>query len=389
MPLLAQIRVERPGFTLDADLQVSPGEVLVVLGPNGSGKSTMLNALAGLQPLSSGRITLGEDVWDDPGQPAFRDTTRRRIGLVFQDYRLFPHLSVLDNVAFPDTVRGVRRHVARDRARPWLDRVGLAVFADRRPAELSGGQAQRTALARALASEPRVLLLDEPLAALDASTRLEIRSELRRHLTDFAGPTIVVTHDPLDALVLGDRILVLEHGRVTQQGPPAEVVRRPMTNYVATLMGLNLYSGELIDPTTHEVTLDGGGKLRATAPGEADVPAGEPDRAQPDRLDAGARVLVAVPPTAIALHPHRPEGSSPRNVWDGTIRGLELLTDRIRVEVDGYPSALVDITPAAMVELGLTVGHQVWLSAKASEASLYPDPGRATPVREPRTPDLR
>jgi molybdate transport system ATP-binding protein len=361
-------------FTLDADLLVHPGEVLVVLGPNGSGKTTLLNCLAGLQPLSAGWIRLGDDVWDDPGTGVRRDATERRIGLVFQDYRLFPHLTVLDNVAFPAVVRGERRRAAQQLARPWLDRVGLTAVAERLPGQLSGGQAQRVALARALASGPRMLLLDEPLAALDATTRLQVRSELRRHLSDFAGPTVVVTHDPLDALVLGDRILVLEQGRVTQLGTPTDVSRHPATNYVATLMGLNLYTGTLIDPITHQVSLDGGGTLWATAP----APDGRewwPD----DPLAEGARVLVAVRPTAIALHPFRPDDASPRNVWDGVIGGLELLTDRIRVQVDGIPPALVDITPAAMAELDLSVEKKVWLTAKASEASLYPDPGQQEP----------
>ncbi|MEJ2577792.1 MAG: ABC transporter ATP-binding protein, partial [Kineosporiaceae bacterium] len=303
-----------------------------------------------------------------------RDPTRRRVGLVFQDYRLFPHLSVLDNVAFPARVRGARRGAARATARPWLERVGLAALADRRPGQLSGGQAQRVALARALAAQPRLLLLDEPLAALDATTRLEVRAELRRHLTAFAGPSIVVSHDPLDALILADRIVILENGRITQQGPPAEVARHPATGYVATLMGLNLYRGAVSADHPHAIDLETGGILRGTGLVTPDG-TGTPVPSLP-----GARALVALAPTAIAVHPEHPGPASPRNVWQGTITGMELLTDRIRVAVHGAPPALVDITPAALAALGLVTGQRVWLSAKATEVVAYPDP---TPAAGP------
>jgi molybdate transport system ATP-binding protein len=280
----------------------------------------------------------------------------------------------LDNIAFSAQVHGARRRAARQQAMPWLERVGLAGLADRRPAQLSGGQAQRVALARALAAAPSMLLLDEPLAALDAGTRLEVRSELRRHLGDFPGPSIVVTHDPLDALVLADRILVLERGQATQQGRPADVARHPATEYVATLMGLNLYPAALTDRTTNRLDLDDGGTLFAaglTTPGDGPT--------APVTLLPGARVLAALAPTAIAIHPTKPDDASPRNVWSGTVTGLELLTDRIRVAVDGAPPALVDITPAAMAALGLTTGQRVWLTAKAAEVLAYPDPERPGP----------
>ncbi|HET9656516.1 MAG TPA: ABC transporter ATP-binding protein [Kineosporiaceae bacterium] len=369
----ADLHLDRGRFSLQVDLRVEPGEVLAVLGPNGSGKSSLLYAVAGLLPLSGGRIRVGGRLWDCPADRCFLPAADRSVGLVFQDYRLFPHLSVLDNVAFPARVRGTGRRSARHDAAAWLDRVGLAALTGHRPGQLSGGQAQRVALARALASRPQVLLLDEPLAALDAGTRLEIRGQLRDHLADFPGPCIVVTHDPLDALVLADRILVLERGRVTQQGPPAEVARRPTTDYVAKLMGLNLYTGTLTDRTTHRVDLDDGGTLFA-----AFLTTGEDGGAQVVPLRDG-RVLVAVAPTAIALHPQRPQEGSPRNVWSGTVTGLELLTDRIRVAVDGCPPALVDITPAAMASLGLVPGRRIWLSAKATEVLAYPDPGHRPP----------
>jgi len=373
--LAAHLVVQRGRFALDAEVTVEAGEVLAVLGPNGAGKTTMLRALAGLEALTSGRVVLGGDVWDEPAAGRFVPTVDRAVGVVFQDYRLFPHLSVVDNVAFGPRVRGERRAAARREALAWLDRVGLADVARRVPGELSGGQAQRVALARALAARPRLLLLDEPLAALDARTRLDVRSELRTHLAAFGGPSLIVTHDPLEALVLADRILVLEAGRVVQDGPPGLVARRPATEYVARLMHLNFFTGVLTDRDTRRVDLDSGGALHAAA---HDLPGAEPvpPEGEVDVLP-GARMLVVVAPSAIALHPREPGAGSPRNVWRGTVTGIELLTDRVRVAVEGRPSALVDVTPAAVADLDLAAGRPVWLSAKATEVVAYPDPGRA------------
>ena len=346
-------RVAVGSFVLDVEIEAPAGAVLGVLGPNGAGKSVLLRTLAGLVPLSSGSVRLGDEVFDDVDAGTFVPPQRRPVGFVFQDYRLFPHLSVLDNVAFGPRARGASRREAREVAAPWLDRLGLGGLVGRRPRELSGGQAQRVALARALASDPRLLLFDEPLAALDARTRLDVRSELRRHLQEFAGPVLMVTHDPLEALVMADLLVVIENGRVVQQGTPAQIARHPVTDYVARLVGLNLYAGTLDAAGT--VALDGGGTLVATpTPGTS------------------GRVLVAMRPSAITLHTERPEHASPRNVWPGTIAGLEMLSDRVRVEVAGEPSALVDVTAAAVADLGLREGLRVWLSAKATETEAYP-----------------
>jgi molybdate transport system ATP-binding protein len=311
--------------------------------------------------LSSGTIALDRQVLDDAGGAQFVPAERRPVGLLFQNYRLFPHLTVRDNVAFAPRSRGLDRRTARGIAAQWLDRLAIAELAKRKPAQLSGGQAQRVALARALAADPALLLLDEPLAALDAKTKVEVRAELRRHLSAFGGPTLIVTHDPLEAMVMADRLLVLEHGRIVQQGTPASVARRPATQYVARLVGLNLYPGERTD--SGQVTLDGGGTLVAAGLGD------EPDSALPT-----GRVLVVIRPTALALHTDQPAHASPRNVWPGTVSGLELLADRVRVQVAGTPSALVDITADAVADLGLVEGSAVWLSAKATEVDVYPDP---------------
>jgi molybdate transport system ATP-binding protein len=201
-------------FRVDAALAVRAGECVAVLGPNGSGKTTLLRVVAGLHPLARGRVRLGERVLDDPAAGVFVPPEARGVGLVFQDVRLLPHLSVRANVAFPARARGVPRAAAREAAAAWLQRVGAAQLGQRRPATLSGGEAQRVALARALAGEPSVLLLDEPFAAIDASTRPVLRAEIAAHVRGFAGPVLLVTHDPADAEALGARVVEMHEGRL-------------------------------------------------------------------------------------------------------------------------------------------------------------------------------
>ncbi len=365
--LVVRGTVERGGFRLHVDTRASPGQVLGVLGPNGAGKTTLLRTLAGLRALSEGRIELAGSVLDDADSGRFVPPERRPVGLVFQNHLLFPHLSVLDNVAFGPRSRGLARAASRTAAREWLLRLGLDPLADRRPVQLSGGQAQQVALARALAAEPGLLLLDEPLSALDIRTRSTVRNRLREHLKAFEGPVLFVTHDPLEAVLVADRLLVIEDGRVVQDASPAEVARRPATQYVARLVGLNLYAGTF-DPGTHRVELATGGSLTVAVAAAASD--GEPDTRD---------VLVALRPSAVTVHTGRPVHSSSRNLWPGTIAALEPLADRVRAEVHGVPSALVDLTAAAVAELGLHVGGSVWLSAKATDTHAYPDPHVAPP----------
>ena len=357
--------VERGSFRLEADLRADPGEVLGILGPNGAGKTTLLRALSGLDPLTSGSISLGDLTLDDVATDTFVPAQRRPVGLVFQNYRLFPHLDVRDNVAYAPRVQGAGRRQARAAADTWLERLDLTALATRRPHQISGGQAQRVALARALAADPRFLLLDEPLSALDAKTRLDVRAQLRSHLDEFAGPVVIITHDPLEAMIMADRLVVIENGRVVQQGSPAEVARQPATQYVARLVGLNLYTGTL-EVATAAVSLDVGGTFTVTW--------GDDNPGALARTGQSTRpVLVVLRPSAITILTARPTQASPRNVWPGTVAALELLADRVRVQVDATPPALVDISAAAVADLALRPGTAVWLSAKATETEAYPD----------------
>jgi molybdate transport system ATP-binding protein len=346
----ADVRLALGALDLDARLEVGAGEVVALVGPNGAGKTTLLRALAGLLPLGGGHVRLDGVVLDDVAAGRHVPTEARPVGVVFQDYLLFPHLSALDNVAFGLRCRGRSKADARAAARSWLGRVGLGAQAGQRPAALSGGQAQRVALARALAVEPRLLLLDEPLAALDAATRIEVRTELRRHLAGFDGARLLVTHDPVDAMVLADRLVVLEHGRVVQSGTPAEISRHPRSAYVASLVGVNLFRGRRRGAT--RVELEAGGHL--------EVPAG-----------ADGDVFVAVRPSAVALFRTRPDGT-PRNVWPGAVAGLDVEGARVRVAVDASPAIVAEVTPAAVAELDLHDRAPVWVAVKATEVDVYP-----------------
>ncbi|MFE1798016.1 ABC transporter ATP-binding protein [Streptomyces sp. NPDC059517] len=340
----AHLVVERGTFRLDVALRVAPGEVVALLGPNGAGKTTALRALAGLTPLTGGRLRLdGTALERTPPES-------RPVGVVFQDYLLFPHLTALDNVAFGPRCQGASKAEARAQAAEWLGRLGLADHTGAKPRRLSGGQAQRVALARALATHPRLLLLDEPLAALDARTRLEVRAQLRRHLAEFEAVAVLVTHDPLDAMVLADRLVVVEDGRVVQEGAPADIARRPRTDYIAQLVGLNLYRGEA---DGHAVQLDAGPSITTT---EA----------------LRGPVFVAFPPSSVTLYRDRPTGVSARNLWACEVAGLETHGDQIRADLTGELPLAADLTTVAAAELDLHPGAAVWAAVKATQTHAYP-----------------
>jgi molybdate transport system ATP-binding protein len=347
--LRAALRVEYPGFTLDATVAVDAGQLVAIVGPNGAGKSTLLGALAGLVPLADGRVELDGQMLDDAERGIALAPEQRPIGVVFQDLRLFPHLTVLDNVAFGPRCRGASRAVARRNAAAWLERTGMSEHAASLPAQLSGGQAQRVALARALATEPVLLLLDEPFAALDVRTRAETRRALRPHLAAFPGVQLLVTHDPLEALALAERLVVIEEGRIVQSGLPAEVAAHPRSAWIADLVGVNLLRGHAAGD---RLTLPNGTALV--------VPSGETGDA-----------FAVIHPRAVALHRTHPEGT-PRNVWPARIDGIEPIGARVRVRTVGPLEIVAEVTPAAVAAIGLDTGGQVWVSIKATEITVYP-----------------
>ncbi|MFM9366896.1 ABC transporter permease [Streptomyces sp. Da 82-17] len=340
---------EVAGFTR-VRLDAPPGTTVAVVGPNGAGKTTLLRALLGLTPRAwAESLRLGGT--DVGGLPVHR----RGIAWVPQDGALFPHLTALSNTAYGLRAQGVDKRHARVAAQEWLDRLGVGRLAHRRPGQLSGGQAQRVALARALAARPRLLLLDEPLAALDQTTRARVRHALRSHLSDFPGVCLIVTHDPVEAVSLADRVLVLEDGLPVQYAEPAEVARHPRSPWVARMLGRNAWPG----------TVRGGGL--ELADGARLVLAG-PDDDSPAPAE-GTAALAVVAPEAVSLHRERPSGS-PRNVWEGTVRELTAHGGRLRVLVSGAPEVVAEVTAGAAAELGLGEGARVWVSVKATEITV-------------------
>ncbi|OKK17494.1 ABC transporter ATPase [Streptomyces sp. CB00455] len=328
-------------LTLDAE----PGTTIAVVGENGAGKTTLLRALLGLTPRAHADLRLGD-----------ADVTalaphRRQVAWVPQDGALFPHLSALANTAYGLRARRVPRAEARREAQDWLDRLGVGHLAGRRPAQLSGGQAQRVALARALAARPRLLLLDEPLAALDQTTRAQVRHTLRTHLAGFGGVCLIVTHDPVEAVSLADRVLVLADGQTLQDAPPAEVTRHPRSPWVARMLGRNAWPGTA---SGDGLALASGGHLIVA-----------------ETLPEGAQALAIIAPEAVSVHRERP-GGSPRNVWQGTVREITSAGSRLRVLIASAraPDLVAEITPTAAAELGLVDGSPVWTSVKATEITL-------------------
>ncbi|WGW11979.1 ABC transporter ATP-binding protein [Saxibacter everestensis] len=343
--------VKRGSFTLNLDLEVAAGETVALLGPNGAGKSTALHTLAGLLPLATGSIRLGTETLDDGTRR--RSPDQRRVGVVFQDYLLFPHLSLLENVAFGLRARGSTKTAARRRAADWLRRVGLGSRAQARPSEVSGGQAQRVALARALASEPDLLLLDEPLAAVDAGTRLRLRSDLRAQLRSFAGPAVLITHDLADAMVLADRIIVLENGETVQSGSPRQVTTEPRSPYMASLVGVNIFTG-----------LARKGRLSI---GHSKVTA---------RTDLDGRTLITLPPTAAQVRRDAPEIPA-HNIYPARVVGLEEHYEAVRLRVspidpDQGLELFADVPITELIDGVAELGARVWVEVDQTQLHAYP-----------------
>ena len=350
MTLDARIGLRLGSLDLQIELTLQPGEVVALLGPNGAGKSTVLRCLAGLAPMDDGQISIDGAPVDDPGVGVFVEPEDRPVGFVFQDYALFEHMSVIENVAFGLRARGIAKGEARERARQWLERFGLTEYGTQRPGSLSGGQAQRVALARALAPNPRLLLLDEPLAALDVGTRAAVRRDLRQHLATFDGMRLVVTHDPVDAYALADRVVVLEAGRVVQMGTLAEVTAHPRTRYVADLVGVNLVAGEVA------------GGVLTTPTGARVVIADAPD----------GPALATIRPHSVLLGRAEATGSSARNTWHGAIVDIDRMGERVRVVIDGDLPLIAEITTSAFDDLQFRLGDRVHASVKATDIEVAP-----------------
>lgn len=339
---------------LDVSLSLGQAETVAILGPNGAGKSTLLSVAAGLVRPDAGSARLGDRVlFDlDGGSRVWTPPHLRGTALLAQEPLLFPHLSVLDNVAFGPRSAGASRAESRETARHWLAEVGAIEFAARKPGQLSGGQAQRVAVARALAASPELLLLDEPMSALDIHAAPHLRRLLKRVLS--GRRALVITHDVLDALMLADRVIVMDKGRIVEEGATREVFRRPRSQFAAGLAGLNLMAGT--------VTEDG---LRTHA--TAGLPglhvAGHLD----DEAETGEPGVAAFPPSAVSIFLDAAHGS-PRNSFLVAITDLEPHGDHIRVRAGDLAA---DITPGASAELGLEPGSRVYFVVKATAVQVY------------------
>jgi molybdate transport system ATP-binding protein len=350
MSVDARFSLQQGTFSLSIAMQVAAGETLALLGPNGAGKSTTLRTLAGLHAIDHGHVRIDGELVDDGSAAAFVPPERRDAGVVFQDHLLFPHLTARDNIAFGLRSRGLKTRLARAVATAWLQRVDLPNRGDALPAELSGGQAQRVALARALAGKPRLLLLDEPLAAADASARLELRRTLQAQLRTFPGSCLIVAHDLDDALAIADRIAVMENGRIVQSGSIDELGHRPASRYVADLIGLNCFRGVCHD---NVLTVDNGATIVVGVAHEGPV-------------------IATLHPRAVALFRERPAGS-PRNVWRAPIVGTERTVDCIRVRLGGDLPVIAEVTESAVRDLDLDGGGSVWAAIKATEFRVAPE----------------
>ncbi|SDE79584.1 sulfate/molybdate ABC transporter ATP-binding protein [Pseudonocardia oroxyli] len=360
MSLDLAVRLDRGSFSLEVAVAAEPGEVLAVLGPNGAGKSTLLGVLSGLLRPDAGHVRVGGRTVTDVEAGVFVPPHRRGVGLLAQQALLFPHMTAAANVAFGPRAHGVPRREAEDRARALLADVlpDVPGLADRRPAQLSGGQQQRVALARAIAPDPELLLLDEPLAALDIDAAPAMRALLRRMIREGKQTAVLVTHSALDALVLADRVVVLGRGRVVEQGPTREVLGRPRSAFTARIAGLDLIPG-----TWRAGMLHAGDRMVA---------------GMAESVDEGGSAVAVFPPSAVAVHVEEPTGS-PRNVLPVRLASIEPRGDVVRLRAAPRPGGpdwldglAADVTPAAVADLAVEPGADLWFAVKATEVQVHP-----------------
>ena len=346
--LRAEIRTRLGAVGLDLTFEVGPGECLALAGPSGAGKTSVLRVAAGLVRPRWGRVEANGDTWLDTERGIDVPPERRRCGYVFQEYALFPHLSAWQNVAYP--LRGMRRAERRRRALELLERFGMRELADARPRTLSGGERQRVALARVLARRPAALLLDEPLSALDARTRAEASRELAAVLREVRVPALLVTHDFAEAAQLGDRVGVIDAGRVVQEGTPSELAAEPRSAFVADFTGAVVLTGTARPGREGltEVELDGGGAVASTDPGSGPV-------------------AVSVYPWEIAIEPAgEPAHGSTRNRLPAEVLSVTTVGNRVRVSLAGAQPIVAEITLDSAERLGLRPGVRVLATWKAT-----------------------
>ena len=342
--LHARVVVRRGVFVLDAEIEARPGRIVAVVGPNGAGKSTLLDAIAGLLVPDEGRVAIGDRVLTDAATARRVRPEHRSVGLLGQDPLVFPHLSALENVAFGPRSSGTSARDARRAATTWLEAVGLADLAERRPDALSGGQRQRVALARALAPGPAVMLLDEPFAQLDVRTAAELRDLVREQVRRTGTAAVLVTHDVVDALTLADHVVVLHDGRVVEEGDVLAVLTDPAHPFTAALAGVNLVVGTMSD-----------GAL--VGPGGVVVPCG------PDAPPPGTRAQVTFAPPAVRV------GSAG---WETHVVDVENGATGVRVRTTA--DVVVDLAPAAAAALDLRVGSPLRLAVDPGDVRVRPAP---------------
>jgi molybdate transport system ATP-binding protein len=353
MSLEVQAQMPLREFDLGVELSAAAGERLALAGPSGAGKTTALRIVAGLARPAAGRVALGDEVWLDNAAGIEVPAERRRCGVVFQDYALFPVLSAWRNVAYG--MNGPRRE-RRRRAVELLERFGIGALADAVPASLSGGERQRVALARALASEPRALLLYEPLAALDPGSRRDSLRELHALLAELSIPLLLVTHSYDEAALLAERIAVIDRGRIVQSGEPAEISTRPQSPFVADFAGAAVLRGEASrEPGGLTlVRLRGGGELRSTDP-------------------ASGPVAVSVFPWEISLQPPGAESEdSMLNRLPGQVASLTPVGNRVRVGLTTPQPLGTEVTARSAEAMALRPGSHVIAAWKATATRLIP-----------------
>ena len=370
--------VRERGWAVDARLR--PGVVTAVVGHNGAGKSTLAQVVAGALRLDSGSARIGERVVDDAA--TFVPARRRGVAMVSQAPRIFTHMSVVANVAFPLRVRGVRRAQARAAALEQLRAVGIADLAHRRGSDLSGGQAARVALARALVFRPDVLILDEPTAALDVEATAQVSAVLRERLTGAGITTLLVSHDIAEVLALASRMIVMGEGRIVEEGEPARVLASPSSVFAARLAGLNIVSGHALARSGLVGVRVGEGELWAAdlsgsdsgSVGVVDVSPGDADDSAASGENArGGRVALTFPPEAVALS-REESHASPRSVLPGTVAGVDVAGSLVSVRVALAEDVVVTarVTASAWAGLGLVVGDSLWVSVKATQVRAIP-----------------